>query len=144
MLLIYSKVDLGADSTLSQARTRPLQGQSPYIINTALFYSNEKKALNVNLAYNIFGKRIAYVGNTIFPTVYEMPRHSIDITMSKELSKKTTVKFGVGDVLNFKNRLWQDTNGDGKIDYQKEKTDHELVSYRRGQIFTFSLSYKIL
>lgn len=143
--LIYSQVDLGSDSTLSQAKTRPLQGQSPYIVNFAIFYSKDinKKKMDINLAYNIFGKRIAYVGNTIFPTVYEMPRHAIDLTFSRELSKKTTIKFGISDVLNYKNRLWQDTNGDGKIDYNKDRTDHELLSYQRGQLFTFGLSYKI-
>ncbi len=140
---IYSQVNLGSDSTLSQARTRPLQGQSPYIINAALFYNNEKKGFNLNLAYNIFGKRIAYVGNNVFPTVYEMPRQAIDLTMSKELNKKLTFKFGIGDILNFKHRLWQDTNGDGKIEYHKEKTDHALLEYRRGQMFNFSLSFKI-
>ncbi|MES2618388.1 MAG: outer membrane beta-barrel protein [Bacteroidota bacterium] len=143
--LIYSRVDLGDDSTLSQAKTRPLQGQSPYIVNFAVFYSKNinKKKLDVSLAYNIFGKRIAYVGNTIFPTVYEMPRHAIDLTFSRELTKKMVLKFGVSDVLNYKNRLWQDTNGDGKIDYNKDRTDHELLSYQRGQLFTIGLSYKI-
>lgn len=143
--LIYSRVNLGDDSTLSQARTRPLQGQSPYIINMAVFYSKQinKKKLDINLAYNIFGKRIAYVGNNIFPTVYEMPRHAIDLTFNRELSKKFSIKLGVSDILNYKNRMWQDTNNDGKIDYKKERTDHELLSFRRGQMISFGLSYKI-
>ncbi len=140
---IFSQVDLGNDSTLSQARTRPLQGQSPYIVNFSVFYNNEKKGMNANISYNIFGKRIAFVGNTIFPTVYEMPRHAIDLTFSKSVSKKLNLKFGISDLLNFQNRLWQDTNGDGKIDYKKDRTDHELVNYRRGQMFNLSLSYKI-
>ena len=141
--LIYSQVNLGDDSTLSQARTRALQGQSPYIVNAALFYNNEKKGLTANLSYNIFGKRIAYVGNNIFPTVYEMPRQAIDLTIGKEINKRLNFKFGVSDILNFKHRLWQDTNGDGKIQYNTAKTDHELLSFRRGQMFSFSFSYKI-
>jgi len=141
--LIYSQVNLGDDSTLSQARTRALQGQSPYIVNAALFYNNEKKGLTANLSYNIFGKRIAYVGNTIFPTVYEMPRQAIDLTFGKEINKRLNFKFGVSDILNFKHRLWQDTNGDGKIQYHTDRTDHELLSFRRGQMLSFSFSYKI-
>jgi outer membrane receptor protein involved in Fe transport len=139
---IISEVDLGADSTLSQAQKRPLQGQSPYIVNTAIQYQNDS-GLSVNVAYNIFGKRIAYVGNNIFPTVYEMPRHSLDITISKELTERLKIKFGVSDVLNFKHQLWQDTNGDGIIDYKKNRTDNQLLEYRRGQVFTFGISYKI-
>ena len=139
---IISKVDLGSDSTLSQARTRPLQGQSPYIFNAAVQYKTDS-GLSINFAYNIYGKRIVYVGNNIFPTVYEMPRHTLDLTISKEINKRLTMKFGVSDILNYKNRLWQDTNGDNKIDYKKERTDQELLSYRRGQMFSLSFSYKI-
>jgi len=139
---IISKVDLGKDSTLSQARTRPLQGQSPYIFNMALQYKNDS-GLTVNIAYNIFGKRIVYVGNNIFPTVYEMPRHSLDLTVTKEINKRFNLKFGVSDILNFKHQLWQDTNNDGNIDYKKEKTDHQLLQYRRGQMFSVGISYKI-
>lgn len=140
---IISTVDLGDDSTLSQARTRPLQGQSPYIINTSLQYQNDS-GLTINIAYNIFGKRIVYVGNNIFPTVYEMPRHSLDLTISKEFSKRFTLKFGISDLLNYKHQLWQDTNKDNKIDYKKERTDQQLLEYRRGQLFSLSFSYKIL
>lgn len=137
---IISKVDLGDDSTLSQARTRPLQGQSPYIINAALQYVSDS-GITVNVSYNIIGKRIVYVGNNIFPTVYEMPRHAMDITFIKEVNKKMSIKFGISDVLNFKHQLWQDTNGDGKINYQGN-TDHQLLQYRRGQMFNLGVSFK--
>jgi hypothetical protein len=137
---IISKVDLGNDSTLSQARTRPLQGQSPYIINAALQYVSDS-GITVNVSYNIIGKRIVYVGNNIFPSVYEMPRHSLDITFVKEVSKTFTIKFGVSDVLNYKHQLWQDTDGDGTIRYTGNK-DHQLLEYRRGQMINLGLSFK--
>lgn len=139
---IYSRVDLGDDSTLSQARTRPLQGQSPYIFNASLLYTSDSGWM-VNLAYNIIGPRIVYVGNSIFPTVYEMPRHAIDLTFSKVINKKFSIKIGVKDVLNYKNQLWQDTNADGKIEYNKDRTDNQLLEYRRGQMISFGLSYKV-
>ena len=139
---IISKVDLGKDSTLSQARFRPLQGQSPYIINTALQYKLDSFT-TINFAYNIFGKRIVYVGNNVFPTIYEMPRHAIDITITKEINKKWNLKFGISDLLNYQNQLWQDTNGDGKINYNKERTDQQLLTYKRGQHIQFGVSYKI-
>jgi len=140
---ILSNVDLGSDSTLSQDRTRPLQGQSPYIVNMGLLYDDAKKGLTVNVSYNIFGERIAYVGNDIFPTVYEMPRHAVDLTIVKEFSKRFTMKFGVSDLLNYKTQMWQDTDGNGKIDMKTNKTDHEIMSFRRGQLINVGLSYKI-
>ncbi|MCC6818399.1 MAG: outer membrane beta-barrel protein, partial [Bacteroidia bacterium] len=139
---IYSSVDLGDDSTLSQSRTRPLQGQSPYIINAAFLYSSDS-GWKINVAYNIIGKRIVYVGNNIFPTVYEMPRHSLDITFNKKITQRLSIKFGVSDVLNFKHQLWQDTNGDGKIEYNKERTDNQLLEFRRGQMFSLGLTFNV-
>ncbi len=138
---IISKVDLGNDSTLSQSRTRPLQGQSPYIINAALQYATDS-GLTINVTYNIIGKRIAYVGNNIFPTVYEMPRHSLDLTFIKEINKVMTIKVGISDILNYKHQLWQDTNNDGKIDYKTDRTDNQLLEYRRGQMINFGISFK--
>ncbi len=140
---IISKVDLGSDSTLSQASSRPLQGQSPYIVNASFQYKNDSN-YTVTISYNIFGKRIVYVGNTIFPTVFEMPRHSVDITVTRSITKRLSIKFGVSDLLNYKNQLWQDSNGDSKINYNKKDTDHQLLEYRRGQVFNFSISYKIV
>lgn len=140
---IISEVDLGDDSTLSQDRTRPLQGQSPYIINMGLLYDDNKKGITVNVSYNVFGERIAYVGNDIFPTVYEMPRHAIDLTFVREFSKRFTMKFGISDLLNYKTQLWQDTDGNGKIDMKSKNTDHEIMSFRRGQLFNIGVSYKI-
>ena len=140
---IISNVDLGSDSTLSQDRKRPLQGQSPYIINMGLLYDDAKKGLTVNMSYNIFGERIAFVGNDIFPTVYEMPRHAVDLTVVKEFSKRFTMKFGISDLLNYKTQLWQDTDGNGKIDMKTNKTDHEIMSFKRGQLINLGLSYKI-
>jgi len=140
---IRSMVDLGKDSTLSQARNRPLQGQSPYIINAGIMYQDKKSGNTATISYNIFGERIAYVGNSIFPTVYEMPRHSLDITFIKEFSRRLSVKFGISDLLNFKYQLWQDTNNDGKINMKKDKTDNQLMQNRRGQAVNLGVSYKI-
>jgi hypothetical protein len=140
---IYSTVDLGDDTTLSQDRNRALQGQSPYIVNTTLNYEDEARKLNINLSYNIFGKRIAFVGNSIFPTAYELWRHSLDLTLTKELNDKWKVKVGVADILNSPHRIWQDTDGDKKIDLASSSADRSLMTYRRGQYISLGLSYSI-
>lgn len=139
---IYSQVDLGNSSSLSQARTRALQGQSPYIVNSTIAYNDEKKKLNLNVSYNVFGKRIAFVGNDLFPTVYEMPRHSVDISISKEINSRLNFKVGVSDLLNYKSQMWQDTDGNNFINY-KNNIDKQLLSYRRGQMINFNFTYKI-
>jgi hypothetical protein len=55
--LIKSQVNF-PEGTLS--RDRPLGGQSPFIVNTGIFYQGKTNGLMVNLMYNIIGKRIVY------------------------------------------------------------------------------------
>ena len=72
---------------------RPMQGQSPYLINTGLFYNNKKKGWSAAILYNRIGKRIIGVGNRYgtasdgtsrnIPNSYEMPRNSLDLSLGK-------------------------------------------------------------
>lgn len=135
--LIFSEVDLG-DIPLAQARTRPLQGQSPYIVNAAIYYSTENN-LNFNVIYNIFGSRIFSVGDVLFPTIYERPRNSLDLNISKTFGDKITYKIGVSDLFNATYRFYQDTDRNEKID----DNDDVIFSYKRGTLFNFNISYNL-
>lgn len=135
--IIKSKVDLG-NAVTSQNKTRALQGQSPYIINGGIYYNNEDRGLTVNVLYNIFGKRIFIVGDRVNPTVYEMPRHSLDMTVAKKISEKCEARFGIQDILNFKTQLLQDSNQDSKI----TKIDEPILIFRRGTYFTAGINFK--
>jgi outer membrane receptor protein involved in Fe transport len=135
---IFSEVDLGA-SAVAQQRTRPLQGQSPYIINAGLFYSNEERKLDATLNYNVFGPRIFSVGDVLFPTIFELQRHSLDLTISKEFKGGIALKVGVQDLLNYPFQFFQDT------DRTETATDLDdpIFTFRRGSIVTFSFRIKI-
>ena len=135
--LIFSNVDLG-DISLAQERTRPLQGQSPYIFNAALYYSGPKR-INLNVIYNVFGSRIFSVGDVLFPTIYERPRNSLDINFSKTIKDKITYKLGVTDLFNAKYRFYQDSDRNERID----SNDDVIFSFRRGTLLTFNISYKL-
>ena len=81
---------------------RPMQGQSPYLINTGLSYRNEKTGITAAVFYNRIGKRIAGVGRYIgssgneetvrIPDSYEMPRDVIDLSLSWKSRPKTDRK----------------------------------------------------
>ena len=83
--LIHSRVRFAPGSN---EYDRPMQGQSPYLVNTGVFYYNEPLQLSVNLLYNRIGKRIVGVGRTTgggdasrnirVPDSYEMPRDAFD------------------------------------------------------------------
>jgi outer membrane cobalamin receptor len=136
--LINSRVDMGASAT-AQDQIRPLQGQSPYVVNTALYYRDENTKTSFNIAYNIIGARIFAVGDVNFPTIYELPRHAIDLTFMKEISTDLNLKIGVQDLLNYRYRFYQDSNLDAKI----TKIDAPIFTFRRGTLFNCSLSYRL-
>ena len=134
---IISEVDLG-DDVSSQDQKRVLQGQSPYIVNVALNYEDEK-GFSANLIYNRFGNRIFSVGDVIFPTIYELSRDNFDLTVSKKFNK-ITCKIGIQDLLNAKYQFYEDSNRDEKID---KSIDNPTSVFKRGTLFTLNLTYNL-
>lgn len=130
---------------------RQLQGQSPYIVNTALFYNDTKHGFQVNVIYNLIGSRIVYVGdknadnpNGLYPDQYELPRNMLDFSISKTLSDKIDLKAGVQDVLNNPYRIYQDTNLNGKINRNLIKGQDDLIqSYKVGAYYSLGLTIKL-
>ena len=114
---IYSQVQF---ANVLTERNRPLQGQSPVVVNTALFYQNDKIGLSSSVMYNVMGKRILVAaqlnqGNVVVPDIYEMPRHVIDFTVDKKVGKRLVLKFGIKDILaqNFVTQQTYDYVKDG-------------------------------
>lgn len=136
---INSTIDLGNDPTLLQARTRPLQGQSPYVVNAGVYYNDQEKGWQVNLLYNVYGPRIFTVGDVEIRTIYELPRHVVDLSVSKEINKNTTLKIGVSDLLNAPLNFREDGNFDGKL---TDAVDKQILRQRFGQYITADLSFR--
>jgi hypothetical protein len=137
--LIFSQVDLGEGVALVQDRFRPLQGQSPYIVNAAVYYEDPSRELSISAVYNVFGDRIFSVGDVNFPMIYELPRNSLDISIRKTFGQ-VTYKLGIQDVFNARYRFYQDSDRDNRINVDR---DHPIFSYRLGQLISLSASYKL-
>ncbi len=138
---IYSRVKLSSSIAANQSDNRPLQGQSPYVINGGLGFNDLKKELQINLLYNIIGKRIYAVGNNYgyqYPDWYEMPRNVVDLTFSKGLGKKLLLKGGITDLLNANTIVLQDGNQDQVFDFNK---DQIIQSFRPGTVYSLSVVY---
>jgi hypothetical protein len=136
--LIKSEVNVGTQAT-NQSQFRPLQGQSPYIINFGLYYSDEITGLSLNGAYNLFGARIFTVGDKLFPSWFEMPRNSLDFQIAKKWgSKRFETKLNVQNALNSAYRIYQDNNSDNKI----QKEEALIQRYKTGTLFSLALSWK--
>lgn len=136
---IISKITLKDDPALLEAMERPMQGQSPYVVNAGLFYQDEDNGWQVNAQYNIFGKRIFTVGDRNFPTIWEMPRNVVDMTISKRIKEKLDLRIGVSNLLNAKSVFKEDPNLNNKL---TDKVDNVVISTRFGQYFNVGFAYK--
>jgi len=138
---ILSKVKLNQSTSSNQSDNRPLQGQSPYILNASWNYNDTQKGLQVNLSFNVIGKRIYAVGNNYgynYPDWYEMPRSILDLTFSKKVAKNVLIKGGITDLLNQQNYVLQDGNQDGKFDRVQ---DQVIQSYYPGRVYSLGLIF---
>ena len=137
--LIKSQIKVSDIYATSQKTERPLQGQAPYVLNGALFYTNDESGWQVNVLYNVVGKSIAFVGNFNYADVYLMPRNVLDLTVNKRLSERVSVKGGISDILN-QPMLWlQDGNQDGKFD---RNSDDVIQRYKPGQVFSLGFTWR--
>lgn len=147
--LIHSRVSFERGSN---EYDRPMQGQSPYLINTGLFYKNEPWQLDIALLYNRIGKRIVGVGrteggseadrNVRVPDSYEMPRDAFDLTASKRFGKHWELKLALRDILNLPIEYKQFADvvyDDGRTATKKQITR----KYRPGRNFQISLTYNL-
>jgi outer membrane receptor for ferrienterochelin and colicin len=123
----------------SLARSRPLEGQSPFIVNAGLFYQNDKN-LMISLLYNVIGKRIVAVGRPSpnqwedIPDIYEISRNVIDLTISKMIGKKTEIKGGIKNLLNEKVEYAQQINTLVNMDIYSGGTSTGLKHFNRQQV----------
>ena len=80
---------------------RSMFGQAPYIFNASLTYNEDSLGLSVTLSYNVQGPRLVLsVGQTDVPDIFELPRNTIDLKVSKKLGKHFTVSLTGRDLLN--------------------------------------------
>lgn len=142
--IIDSKVKFPATSIETE---RALQGQSPFLVNTGLFYQNEDAQLTVGLMYNIVGKRIVGIGlkakndgaivDQDIPDMYEMPRNVFDLTINKGFGKNFELSAGIKDILAqdiVYKQFPKITDASGKIQDREQTTK----LYKPGRNITIS------
>ncbi len=128
--------DAGTQAQLN----RPLQGQSPYIINAGLQYDNSENGWSGSLVMNRVGRRIAYVGvdakyGATRQDIYENPRSVIDFQVGKNF-KKFNLKLTIGDLLHQDLVFYQDSDLNGNYNVS---SDRLMFKYNNG--FTGALNF---
>jgi hypothetical protein len=127
--LIQSSVILDeATAALLTSTDRPLQGQSPWVVNAQLEYHDEDLGIDGTVLFNMFGERIFEAGFKGLPDAYEQPAASLDVVISYKIAKDASVKLKGGNLLDPRVEV---TQGDGT-----------LVSYRRGWNVSLGATYE--
>lgn len=103
--------------------TRQMQGQSPYIINAFLNYSNTDKTWEANLSYNVQGPSLAIVGIGLNPNVFTSSYHDMSFKITKGIGIENRIRVSVGanNLLNStKEKVYESYGSEAKI-YQQFK-----------------------
>lgn len=123
---------------------RPLQGQSPYLINAGLQYFSPKTALTFTSVYNRIGQRIFLVGYQGYPDIYENARDVFDFQISKKILKsQAEIKLNVGDILNQSTVFYQNNAGNVNKAYEGAGVDRMINSSKLGSNVSLSFSYNL-
>ena len=115
------------------ADTRPLQGQSPYVVNLDLTYDNPEIGATASAYYNVFGRRLDRVAAGGTPNIFERPRHIVDLTVKKDLWFNFSIKGSAKNLLN------------QKTVFAHTYQSHDFIaeSYSFGRSFSLGLSYAL-
>lgn len=115
------------------ADTRPMYGQSPYVINSIFSYDNDSIGLNAALSFNIQGPQLVLVTKGGTPDVYDQPRGNLDFTISKRLGERFSLGFKANNLLN---PVYRQT-------YVFKDTEYDFQRMTWGRTFSISFGYRI-
>jgi outer membrane receptor protein involved in Fe transport len=121
---------------------RPMQGQSPYLINAGLQYDLEKIGFTGNLLFNQIGRRILFVGNEAISDIWEAPRPLLDLQLAKKiLNKNGELKLSISDIFNRRAYFYHDLDHNEK--FGKASADRLAIQRNYGTNYSMTFSYQI-
>ncbi len=115
---VYSNISGIFSQVTDRGVARPLQGQSPYIINAGATIN--KGDFSSSITYNRIGKRISAVGFQGYPDIYENARDVLDIVLIKKI-KLGEIKLSIADVFSQDSRFFQHNRSADLISIKNEK-----------------------
>lgn len=107
LTLIRSRVDLTNTPGAQTDSERPMQGQSPFVLNAFAEYERPSSGTQARLLYNVYGERIDAVGSYGQPNRYEQPRHQLDLSVSQRLPRGFSLRLAAKNLLNWPVQIFQ-------------------------------------
>lgn len=102
------------------SRSRPLQGQSPYLLNASLNYEDAGAGTRISLSYNRAGEYIYAVGankgESADADIMTHGRDQLDLTWRQRINSTFSVNAGVQNLLNAPVLFYQDTKNNYRYD----------------------------
>jgi TonB-dependent receptor len=125
---------------------RPLQGQSPYVLNLGLLYDLEKIGFSSTVLFNRVGERIYLVGDKLAgadnPQTYEAPRSLLDLQLAKKFIKnKAEIRLSISDILNQTQYFY--LNAGNKKESFQVNTDAYRFTRRYGTTYSITFNYSL-
>ncbi len=112
-------------------------GQAPFIVNSMLSWTADSSRFSASVSYNVQGPKLVIANSELAPRAvraYEMPRHIIDLTLSKSFGKHWGARARVRNLLNAPLRRAY------KFD---QGYDFDFDVYTYGTEYNLTLSYTI-
>ena len=136
---IQSATSIAADELLEiratdpgHAETRPMYGQSPFIVNAIVNYSHDELGLGLNAGFNISGPKLVLITPGGTPDVYDQPRAALDASISKSFENGFTVKVQGRNLLD----------PDFRQVYTFKGQEYDFQRFNLGRTFSLGLSYQ--
>jgi outer membrane receptor protein involved in Fe transport len=133
LTLVESRVDIRDEERVLRLDptedTRPLEGQSPFVLNLDLGY--ESAGTSVGVFYNVYGDRLYAVALDRTPDLYERSRGVLDVTARQALGRGFALSLSARNLLDSAYRISQAFGG----------TEYVVESYGLGRSFSVGLSY---
>lgn len=133
------------DNTQLQGATykRPMQGQSPYLVNAGLSYIDNTHFFSMSIMFNRNGQRIYIVGNNLFQEIWELPRNIMDLQITKGfLKNKLEVRFNIKDIFAAGQPLVHVSNYDASRITRNSNNTSPFWYQKLGSTYSIVLSYK--
>lgn len=112
---------------------RPLEGQSPFLVNADVSYDNPESKTTISVFYNYFDDRLDTIERENQPAQYERGRHTIDVVASQELLYGVELKASVKNLLNDATEIYQPFPSE----------DFTTVRYRQGRTVSVGVTYTL-
>lgn len=113
--------------------TRPLFGQSPYIVNAMLNYRNDSLDFNASVAFNVQGEQLILATIGGLPDIYQQPTPALDVTLTKNF----------GDHFGLRLRARNLINPIDRKTYSFQGVSYDWLANTSGRNFALTLSYRI-